>query len=267
MPNSNPNPSGVSHRRSSFPAPDPPKSMDSSLRINPLSAASSASHSLSGHFSKLGIGRRSSRARSPPPLGRSHSHAGLEPDFRGTKASLSKSAIFEGKSKPFSQFCPQVEQTTKRVVRETKRAGLEKVEDFNVKKERVVIGKEGSGDLVKPMLRLGRSRSLCDSKVELASFLVINGVKLVNADMPPFMQIHAVGCARKTCDSLEKFSSRALALSLKKEFDRAYGPAWHCIVGTSFGSFVTHSVGGFLYFSMDQKMHILLFKTTVERAK
>ncbi|ONI08521.1 hypothetical protein PRUPE_5G183300 [Prunus persica] len=79
-------------------------------------------------------------------------------------------------------------------------------------------------------------------------------------------QIHAVECARKTHDSLEKFTSKTLALTLKKEFDGVYGPAWHCIVGTSFGSFVTHSVSGFLYFSMDQKMYILLFKTTVQRA-
>lgn len=52
-----------------------------------------------------------------------------------------------------------------------------------------------------------------------------------------------------------------------QEFDGVYGPAWHCIVGTSFGSFVTHSVGGFLYFSMDHKLYILLFKTTVQKAE
>lgn len=48
-----------------------------------------------------------------------------------------------------------------------------------------------------------------------------------------------------------------------QEFDSSYGPAWHCIVGTSFGSYVTHSTGGFLYFSID-KVYILLFKTAVE---
>ncbi|CAK7322914.1 unnamed protein product [Dovyalis caffra] len=111
-----------------------------------------------------------------------------------------------------------------------------------------------------------RRRSFCGSQAELADFLASNGAKIVSVDMPPFMQIHAIGCARKTCDSLEKFTSKTLALTLKKEFDGIYGPAWHCIVGTSFGSFVTHSVGGFLYFSMDQKLYILLFKTTVQRA-
>ncbi|PRQ57584.1 putative dynein ATPase [Rosa chinensis] len=84
--------------------------------------------------------------------------------------------------------------------------------------------------------------------------------------MPPFMQIYAVESARKTYDSLEKFNSETLDLTLIKEFDGVYGPAWHCIVGTSFGSFMTHSVSGFMYFSMDQKLYILLFKTTVQRA-
>ncbi|KAK9278098.1 hypothetical protein L1049_027656 [Liquidambar formosana] len=121
-------------------------------------------------------------------------------------------------------------------------------------------------DLKRPSFSLGRRRSFCGSQVELADFLSGNGARIVSVDMPPFMQIHAVDCARKAHDSLEKFTSRALACTLKKEFDGVYGPAWHCIVGTSFGSFVTHSVGGFLYFSMDHKLYILLFKTTVQRA-
>ncbi|KAG6401708.1 hypothetical protein SASPL_138572 [Salvia splendens] len=113
----------------------------------------------------------------------------------------------------------------------------------------------------------GRRRSFCSSQVELADFLSCSGVKVVAVDMPPFMQVHAVNCARKAHDSLEKFTSKTLAFTLKKEFDGVYGPAWHCIVGTSFGSFVTHSVGGFMYFSMDQKLYILLFKTAVQRAE
>ncbi|KAL3751203.1 hypothetical protein ACJRO7_012083 [Eucalyptus globulus] len=56
--------------------------------------------------------------------------------------------------------------------------------------------------------------------------------------------------------------AKRIALSLY-EFDCSYGPAWNCIVGTSFGSYVTHSLGGFLYFSID-KVYILLFKTAVE---
>lgn len=61
---------------------------------------------------------------------------------------------------------------------------------------------------------------------------------------------------------MEEFDGNDFVMVFQ-EFDSSYGPAWHCIVGTSFGSYVTHSLGGFLYFSID-KVYILLFKTAVE---
>ncbi|XP_022887393.1 dynein light chain 1, cytoplasmic-like [Olea europaea var. sylvestris] len=90
-------------------------------------------------------------------------------------------------------------------------------------------------------------------------------VRVRASDMPFSLQNHAFRIARDNLHSMAsgKVDSKRLALAHKKEFDSTYGPAWHCIVGTSFGSYVTHSVGGFLYFSMD-KVHILLFKTVVE---
>ncbi|KAJ4961547.1 hypothetical protein NE237_021457 [Protea cynaroides] len=89
-------------------------------------------------------------------------------------------------------------------------------------------------------------------------------VRVRAADMPVALQHCAFRCARDSLDSMpKKLDSKSLALTLKKEFDTSYGPAWHCIVGTSFGSYVTHSVGGFLYFSID-KVYILLFRTAVE---
>ncbi|WRX16408.1 Dynein light chain [Theobroma cacao] len=100
-------------------------------------------------------------------------------------------------------------------------------------------------------------------------------VKVRASDMPLPLQNRAFRCARDQLDSMPgKLDSKRLALALKKiaydedslafqEFDSTYGPAWHCIVGTSFGSYVTHSLGGFLYFSID-KVYILLFKTAVE---
>ncbi|XP_050231871.1 dynein light chain 1, cytoplasmic [Mercurialis annua] len=90
-------------------------------------------------------------------------------------------------------------------------------------------------------------------------------VRVRASDMPIPLQTRAFRCSRDLLDSMlpGKLDSKRIALALKKEFDSAYGPAWHCIVGTSFGSYVTHSVGGFLYFSID-KVYILLFKTAVE---
>lgn len=53
---------------------------------------------------------------------------------------------------------------------------------------------------------------------------------------------------------------------MTQEFDSLYGPAWHCVVGKSFGSFVSHSPGGFVYFSVDS-FSFLLFKTEVHLVK
>ncbi|KAK1374679.1 Dynein light chain [Heracleum sosnowskyi] len=89
-------------------------------------------------------------------------------------------------------------------------------------------------------------------------------VRVRASDMPISLQNRAFACARDNLDSMSgKLDNKSLALALKKEFDTLYGPAWHCIVGTSFGSYVTHSVGGFIYFSID-KVHVLLFRTAVE---
>ncbi|XP_021727261.1 dynein light chain LC6, flagellar outer arm-like [Chenopodium quinoa] len=90
-------------------------------------------------------------------------------------------------------------------------------------------------------------------------------VRIRASDMPISLQNKAFQCARDLLDSMptKRVDTKRLALALKKEFDSAYGPAWHCIVGTSFGSYVTHSLGGFLYFSID-KVYVLLFRTAVE---
>ncbi|KAI0507700.1 hypothetical protein KFK09_013828 [Dendrobium nobile] len=91
----------------------------------------------------------------------------------------------------------------------------------------------------------------------------MENIRVRAADMPRELQRRAFHCARETLSGMPKLDSKRLALVLKKEFDSSYGPAWHCIVGTSFGSYVTHSLGGFLYFSIE-KVYILLFRTAVE---
>ncbi|KAJ1279698.1 hypothetical protein BS78_04G174700 [Paspalum vaginatum] len=88
-------------------------------------------------------------------------------------------------------------------------------------------------------------------------------VRVRAADMPLPLQRRAIRLAYEAIAAMPRLDSKRLALALKQEFDKAYGPAWHCIVGTSFGSYVTHSLGGFLYFSVD-KAYILLFRTAVE---
>ncbi|KAE8710657.1 Cell number regulator 6 isoform 1 [Hibiscus syriacus] len=106
------------------------------------------------------------------------------------------------------------------------------------------------------------------NELKLAAMAVDLNVRLRSADMPLAMQERAIRRARALLDDNPDNAKRPtpnptrLAMCLKKEFDALYGPAWHCIVGKSFGSFVTHAGGGFLYFSVD-KFCFLLFKTEV----
>ncbi|XP_010250035.1 PREDICTED: uncharacterized protein LOC104592387 [Nelumbo nucifera] len=116
-----------------------------------------------------------------------------------------------------------------------------------------------AGDLVEAR------KSVSHVETNISSVAAFLQVKVLAVDMPAPMQVHAFRCARRTFDSLDKFSAKHMAYNMKKEFDRVYGPAWHCIVGSSFGSFVTHTTGCFLHFSME-KLFILLYRTKVQRA-
>ncbi|KAJ8643115.1 hypothetical protein MRB53_004863 [Persea americana] len=131
-------------------------------------------------------------------------------------------------------------------------------------KARREVGQAMQREMSRGAIVEGR-KSVSHIETNVKSVAMFLQVKVIAADMPESMQAHAFRCARGTYDSLEKFSSKHMAYNMKKEFDKAYGPAWHCIVGMSFGSFVTHSTGCFLYFSMEE-LFVLVFKTRVERA-
>lgn len=41
--------------------------------------------------------------------------------------------------------------------------------------------------------------------------------------------------------ALDKYNlEKDMAAYIKREFDKRFGPTWHCIVGKNFGSYVTH---------------------------
>ncbi|WVZ66339.1 hypothetical protein U9M48_015576 [Paspalum notatum var. saurae] len=80
-----------------------------------------------------------------------------------------------------------------------------------------------------------------------------------DTDMLRAMQQDALRLAGKALDHFEAVDSTEIARFIKKEFDRCYGPGWQCIVGTDFGSFVTHHSGCFIYFGIGN-LAILLFK-------
>lgn len=54
-----------------------------------------------------------------------------------------------------------------------------------------------------------------------------------NADMSAEMQQKAVDFAK---EAMEQFTiEKDIASSIKKSFDKEYGPTWHCVVGRNFG--------------------------------
>ncbi|CAI9787284.1 unnamed protein product [Fraxinus pennsylvanica] len=262
----------------------------------PTNTLPSSIQSLSDQFSKLYANhKKRSSLKTSGGHSKSHSHPQVDTNSQAkslavtvvsdiSSATLTKSnshhhrnnvAVAQIKKK---EQCTRTKVKEKNNTNEIKKECKKSYEEYDVKKAANLMSSSAESEQIKklrqgfeitPSIKMngGRRRSFCSSQAELADFLTCSGVKVVSVDMPPFMQIHAVDCARKTHDSLEKFTSKTLALTLKKEFDGVYGPAWHCIVGTSFGSFVTHSVGGFMYFSMDNKLHVLLFKTTVHKAR
>ena len=67
-----------------------------------------------------------------------------------------------------------------------------------------------------------------------------------NADMNEEMQKNAMDVANQALDRHN--IERDIAAYVKKEFDKKYNPTWHCVVGRSFGSYVTHESKHFIYF-------------------
>ncbi|KAL5729533.1 hypothetical protein ACHQM5_002471 [Ranunculus cassubicifolius] len=118
---------------------------------------------------------------------------------------------------------------------------------------------------VKELVAVEARKSVSHVETGLTSVASFLHVKVIAVDMPGYMQVHAFRCARRTYDTSENFSPKHMAYNIKKEFDQVYGPAWHCIVGSGFGSYVTYATGCFLYFKIE-KIYILVFKTKVQKA-
>ncbi|XP_078583933.1 dynein light chain LC6, flagellar outer arm-like [Branchiostoma floridae x Branchiostoma japonicum] len=82
-------------------------------------------------------------------------------------------------------------------------------------------------------------------------------VNIKQCEMPDDMKDHAVETAKPLV--AEKKPHKDIASALKKEFDSKYEPTFICIVGTDFGSSITHTKDCFIYMYMN-KTAIMLFK-------
>lgn len=89
--------------------------------------------------------------------------------------------------------------------------------------------------------------------------MVEGNAAMGETDMPILMQQHAVSCASRALNLHDDDDCESIALFMKKEFDKCYGPGWQCVVGTKFGSFVSHTRGNFIYFGLERTA-FLLFK-------
>lgn len=52
----------------------------------------------------------------------------------------------------------------------------------------------------------------------------------------------------------------SIADFIRKKFDRDFEKGWNCVVGRSFGAFLTHEMKSYIYFSVHPGTYILLWK-------
>ncbi|KAJ1993717.1 hypothetical protein H4R33_000572 [Dimargaris cristalligena] len=83
-------------------------------------------------------------------------------------------------------------------------------------------------------------------------------VTVKSVDMSQEMQSDALEITNR---AVEQFTmEKDIAAQIKREFDKKFQPTWHCIVGKSFGSYVTHETRHFIYFYIGN-LAVLLFKS------
>ena len=102
----------------------------------------------------------------------------------------------------------------------------------------------------------------------LAQFLptMSNEKAIVYAeDMTDEMMNEAIKTAKNAFQSSSNRVSggpyKETAAMIRSHFDKQYGPHWNCIVGRSFGSYVTHEIKTYIYFSVKAHVAVLLWKT------
>eukprot|EP00461_Guttulinopsis_vulgaris_P001261 UN01261 len=78
------------------------------------------------------------------------------------------------------------------------------------------------------------------------------------SDMPEDLQ-QAV-CDIAVAAFAKNSNESEVAKYIKKEMDQHYKKLWHCVVGKSFGSLVSHHPGTFCYFYVNN-IAVLLFKS------
>ncbi|RWS27385.1 uncharacterized protein B4U80_08671 [Leptotrombidium deliense] len=92
--------------------------------------------------------------------------------------------------------------------------------------------------------------------------VIRNELKIQAAEMPHHMQKFAIKSASQACHIFT--TEKHIAESIKQDFDSAFKPTWHCIVGRNWGSCVTHSKHCYIRL-LFKDLTILLYKSSSYR--
>lgn len=84
-----------------------------------------------------------------------------------------------------------------------------------------------------------------------------NEIEVKNCEMDNTMKERACEIMRNAVDQCQ--IERDMALFIKKQMDREFGPKWHCIAGRHFSSHVSYDPHHYLYVQLGRRV-FLLFK-------
>uniref|UniRef100_A0A0M3HRP0 Dynein light chain n=2 Tax=Ascaris TaxID=6251 RepID=A0A0M3HRP0_ASCLU len=85
----------------------------------------------------------------------------------------------------------------------------------------------------------------------------LNKAEIKETDMEPSM---VEACIDITCEAQKRYIfDKDVAAYIKDEFERRFGPTWHCVVGKSFGSRVSYEMQHFMLLRR-RRVSIMIFK-------
>ena len=89
-----------------------------------------------------------------------------------------------------------------------------------------------------------------------------------------YLQVFAEDMSEEWSKDAQKAARDAFALTIssgdvhstiadfiRKKFDREHERGWNCIVGRSFGAYVTHEIKTYIYFSVQAGTYVLLWRS------
>ncbi|KAK6109803.1 Uncharacterized protein BM_BM1368 [Brugia malayi] len=87
--------------------------------------------------------------------------------------------------------------------------------------------------------------------------MISNKIEVKETDMESEMIQKSMAIA---LEAQKQYSlDKDMAFYIKEEFERRFGPTWHCVVGKSFGSSFSYEIQHFILLKFNQ-LSIMIFK-------